>query len=188
MTRLLSRLPLLLAGLLMFMQAQAGTPAKVREYHLRIAEQPVNITGKALPRITVNGQFPAPTLEFEEGEEAVIHVHLKNQDTSVHWHGLLFYMDGVPGFNGFPGIPPGTHFEYLHCVSTALTGITPTAAVRSRTVYTVPLLCPAGQQPVATHERSERDYVVMLSDFHDLPGEQIMKKSEKDRRILSGSA
>lgn len=64
MTRLFVRLPLLLAGLLMFMQVQAGTPAKVREYHLHIAEQPVNITGKALPRITVNGQFPAPTLEF----------------------------------------------------------------------------------------------------------------------------
>lgn len=185
MTRLFVRLPLLLAGLLMFMQVQAGTPAKVREYHLHIAEQPVNITGKALPRITVNGQFPAPTLEFEEGEEAVIHVHndLKNQDTSVHWHGLLLpgYMDGVPGFNGFPGIPPGTHFEYrfklrqhgtywyhAHSRSQEQDGL-----------YGAFIVHPAGQQPVATHERSERDYVVMLSDFHDLPGEQIMKNLKK---------
>ena len=62
----------------------------VKEYHLNIDEQTVNITGKAVKRITVNGQFPAPNLEFEDGDDAVIHVHnhLKKQDTSVHWHGL----------------------------------------------------------------------------------------------------
>ena len=49
--------------------------AAVREYHLNIDENTVNITGKPLKRITVNGQFPAPLLEFEEGDEAVIHVH-----------------------------------------------------------------------------------------------------------------
>ena len=44
--------------------------AAVKEYHLTIAEQTVNITGKPVQRITVNGQFPAPALEFEEGDEA----------------------------------------------------------------------------------------------------------------------
>ncbi|MEK5768494.1 multicopper oxidase domain-containing protein, partial [Acinetobacter schindleri] len=62
-----------------------------KEYDLKIAQQPVNITGKPLKRITVNGKFVAPLLEFEEGDEAVIRVHnkLKNQDSSIHWHGLL---------------------------------------------------------------------------------------------------
>ncbi len=57
----------------------------------------VNVTGKSFKRITVNGQFPAPLLEFEEGDDAVIHVHnnLKNKDTSIHWHGLLLaWTDG----------------------------------------------------------------------------------------------
>ena len=49
--------------------------AAVKEYHLTIAEQTVNITGKSVKRITVNGQFPAPLLEFEEGDDAVIHVN-----------------------------------------------------------------------------------------------------------------
>lgn len=90
--------------------------AAVKEYHLTIDEQLVNVTGKPLKRITVNGKFPAPLLEFEEGDEAVIHVYnkLKNEDSSLHWHGLLLpaLMDGVPGFNGFQGIKPGGHFEY----------------------------------------------------------------------------
>ena len=60
--------------------------AAVKEYHLTIAEQTVNITGKPVQRITVNGQFPAPALEFEEGDEAVIHVNnkLKNQISSLN--------------------------------------------------------------------------------------------------------
>ncbi len=55
--------------------ASSFTFSAVKEYHLNIDEQTVNITGKAVKRITVNGQFPAPNLEFEEGDDAVIHVH-----------------------------------------------------------------------------------------------------------------
>ena len=54
--------------------------AAVREYHLNINENTVNVTGKPLKRITVNGQFPAPLLEFEEGDEAVIHGIKPNGD------------------------------------------------------------------------------------------------------------
>ena len=73
------------------LSASTGLFAAVKEYHLTIAEELVNITGKSVKRITVNGQFPAPLLEFEQGDDAVIHVHnqLKNQDSSIHWHGLL---------------------------------------------------------------------------------------------------
>ena len=88
----------------------------VKEYHLDIAESKINLTGQSVKRITVNGQFPAPTLNFEEGDDAVIHVHnrLKNQDSSVHWHGLLLpgIMDGVPGMNGFQGIRSHQDFVY----------------------------------------------------------------------------
>ena len=41
--------------------------AAVKEYDLTIAEQTVNITGKPVERITVNGKFVSPLLEFEEG-------------------------------------------------------------------------------------------------------------------------
>ena len=90
--------------------------AAVKEYDLTIAEQTVNVTGQPLKRITVNGKFVAPLLEFEEGDDAIIRVHnkLKAQDSSIHWHGLILpgIMDGVPGFNQFDGIAPNQTYEY----------------------------------------------------------------------------
>tara|TARA_R110002126_G_C10490543_1_gene503774 strand:+ start:16916 stop:17248 length:333 start_codon:yes stop_codon:yes gene_type:complete len=60
------------------------------EYKLTIAREPVNITGKTVEKITINGGIPGPTLRFKEGEDVIIHVTNKmDEDTSVHWHGLL---------------------------------------------------------------------------------------------------
>ncbi len=161
------------------------TLAAIKEYHLNINEQQVNITGQPLKRITVNGKFTAPLLEFEEGDEAVIHVHnqLKNQDTSLHWHGLLLpgLMDGVPGFNGFKGIAPngdfvyrfkvkqnGTYWYHAHSKGQEQDGL-----------YGPLVIYPKGKIPVAAHEKTDRDYVVMLSDFHSSSSDSIMKNLKK---------
>lgn len=161
------------------------TLAAIKEYHLNINEQQVNITGQSLKRITVNGKFTAPLLEFEEGDEAVIHVHnqLKNQDTSLHWHGLLLpgLMDGVPGFNGFKGIAPngdfvyrfkvkqnGTYWYHAHSKGQEQDGL-----------YGPLVIYPKGKIPVAAHEKTDRDYVVMLSDFHNSSSDSIMKNLKK---------
>ncbi|MFK7254471.1 copper resistance system multicopper oxidase [Acinetobacter baumannii] len=161
------------------------TLAAIKEYHLNINEQQVNVTGKPLKRITVNGKFTAPLLEFEEGDEAVIHVHnqLKNQDTSLHWHGLLLpgLMDGVPGFNNFKGIAPngdfvyrfkvkqnGTYWYHAHSKGQEQDGL-----------YGPLVIYPKGKIPVAAHEKTDRDYVVMLSDFHDSSSDSIMKNLKK---------
>ena len=121
------------------MQVQAG------EYDLTIAREAVNITGNTVKKITVNGTIPGPTLRFTEGEDVTIHVTNKmDEDTSVHWHGLLLpgEMDGVPGFNGFPGIKPGETFTYhfkivLKSVKTEPIGITHTLWDRNKTGITV---------------------------------------------------
>ncbi|MDV7452220.1 copper resistance system multicopper oxidase [Acinetobacter baumannii] len=161
------------------------TLAAIKEYHLNINEQQVNVTGKPLKRITVNGKFTSPLLEFEEGDEAVIHVHnqLKNQDTSLHWHGLLLpgLMDGVPGFNNFKGIAPngdfvyrfkvkqnGTYWYHAHSKGQEQDGL-----------YGPLVIYPKGKIPVAAHEKTDRDYVVMLSDFHDSSSDSIMKNLKK---------
>ena len=95
--------------LMMPIAAQAG------EYNLVIDREAVNITGNTVNKITINGTIPGPTLRFKEGEDVTINVTNKlKEDSSVHWHGLLLpgEMDGVPGFNGFPGIKPGETFTY----------------------------------------------------------------------------
>ena len=155
--------------------------AAVKEYHLTIAEQTVNITGKPVQRITVNGQFPAPALEFEEGDEAVIHVHnqLNNQDSSIHWHGLLLpgLMDGVPGFNGFQGIKPQGHFVYQFKVRQSGTYWyhAHSKGQEQDGLYGSLVIHPKAKPAVNAHEYTDRDYVVMLSDFHEKSSNQIQK-------------
>ncbi|WP_371971572.1 multicopper oxidase domain-containing protein [Acinetobacter sp. AL9] len=155
--------------------------AAVKEYHLTIAEQTVNITGKPVQRIIVNGQFPAPALEFEEGDEAVIHVNnqLKNQDSSIHWHGLLLpgLMDGVPGFNGFQGIKPQGHFVYQFKVRQSGTYWyhAHSKGQEQDGLYGSLVIHPKAKSAVNAHEYTDRDYVVMLSDFHEKSSNQIQK-------------
>ncbi|WP_010115223.1 copper resistance system multicopper oxidase [Acinetobacter sp. P8-3-8] len=155
--------------------------AAVKEYHLNIDEGTVNVTGKPLQRITVNGKFPAPLLEFEEGDDAVIHVHnnLKNQDSSLHWHGLLLpgMMDGVPGFNGFNGIKPNQDFTYKFKVRQSGTYWyhAHSKGQEQDGLYGALVIYPKGNKPLAEHEKTDRDYVVMLSDFHEQKSDQIQK-------------
>ena len=88
--------------------------AKEAVYNLTIAEQHVDITGKPVHAMTINGGIPGPTLRFREGDVAVIHVHNKMKHaTSIHWHGMLLppEMDGVP-FVSFPPIEAGATFTY----------------------------------------------------------------------------
>ncbi|WP_043970841.1 MULTISPECIES: copper resistance system multicopper oxidase [Acinetobacter] len=159
--------------------------AAIKEYHLNINQGMVNVTGKPVKRITVNGKFIAPLLEFEEGDEAVIHVHnqLKNQDTSLHWHGLLLpgLMDGVPGFNGFQGIKPNGSFEYRFKVRQNGTYWyhAHSKGQEQDGLYGALVIYPKGKQPVAAHEQAERDYVVMLSDFHETESDKIMANLKK---------
>jgi CopA family copper-resistance protein len=86
----------------------------VHEYTLTIKEEMVNKAGKQIKGMTVNGTIPGPTLEFTEGEYAVIYVKNEmSEETSVHWHGLLLpnFYDGVPYLNT-PPIEPGHTQKY----------------------------------------------------------------------------
>ena len=86
----------------------------VREYELTIDKKIVNITGKEVMGMALNGTIPGPTLRFTEGEYAKIKVTNKmDMETSVHWHGLLLpnFYDGVPYLNT-PPIAPGESFTY----------------------------------------------------------------------------
>ena len=159
--------------------------AAVREYHLNISEQTINVTGKPTKKLTVNGQFPAPTLTFEDGDDAVIYVHnqLKKQSTALHWHGILLpaVMDGVPGFNGFQGIAlngdfvyrfkirqTGTYWYHAHSAGQEQDGL-----------YGALIIYPKNHQPITPAEKTDRDEVIMFSDFHESSSEQIMKNLKK---------
>ena len=141
-------------------QALAGT------YNLDIARQDVNILGKPLKKITVNGTIPGPTLHLTDGEDVTINVtnHL-NEDTSIHWHGILLpgEMDGVPGLNGFPGIKPGETFTYRFKIRQTGTYWyhSHSNGQEQEGEYGAIVIKPKGKDPVV----ADKDYVVLLSDF-----------------------
>lgn len=81
-------------------------------YDLYVKDSLVNYTGKSRKALAINGQIPAPTLHFTEGDTAVIRVHnLLNEPTSIHWHGILVpnIQDGVPYLTTAPVAPHATH-------------------------------------------------------------------------------
>ena len=87
---------------------------KVIRYDLFVRDTLVNYTGKIKRAIAVNGQIPMPTLTFTEGDTAEIYVHNElNEETSMHWHGLLLpnKYDGVPNLTQMPIKP---HSTYLY--------------------------------------------------------------------------
>lgn len=148
-----------------------AAPAFAGEYHLDIARETVNITGTPVSKITINGSIPGPTLRFTEGEDVTITVtnHM-DEDTSVHWHGLLIdpAMDGVPGLNGFPGIKPGETFTYRYKIRQTGTYWyhSHSGGQEQDGVYGSIVITPKGRDPI----KADRDYVVVLSDFsHETP-------------------
>jgi len=85
----------------------------VVEYHLYIKDTTVNFTGRKRKALAINGQIPAPTLRFTEGDSAVIYVHnMLKEEASIHWHGVLLpnEEDGVPILNTQP-IRANTYFQ-----------------------------------------------------------------------------
>ncbi|MGV7240212.1 copper resistance system multicopper oxidase [Caballeronia sp. M23-90] len=145
-------------------------------FELTIDSTPINYTGRTRPSTSVNGSIPAPTLRWKQGSEVTMRVTNRLAvPTSIHWHGVLvpFGMDGVPGIS-FPGIQPGETFTYNFLVRQAGTyWYHSHSRFQEQTGLYGPLIIePASGESI----RTDRDYVVMLSDWTDENPERIMEK------------
>jgi FtsP/CotA-like multicopper oxidase with cupredoxin domain len=143
------------------------------EYDLYITDTMVNFTGKHRHAIAINGQIPAPILEFTEGDTAIIHVHNQmRMETSIHWHGLLLpnKEDGVPYLTTvpiepektltftFPLIQSGTYWYHSHTMLQEQSGL-----------YGSIVIHPAIEEPKL------KEYVLLLSDWTDENPHQVMR-------------
>ncbi len=113
-----SRTGWLISGVILVLMLVVGPIAMGQSdtaiYHLVIEQSTINITGKNVMGMTVNGSTPGPTLVLKEGGYAIIYVENKmDEETSVHWHGLILpnFFDGVP-YLTTPPIQPGETFRY----------------------------------------------------------------------------
>ncbi|MDR6563729.1 MULTISPECIES: multicopper oxidase domain-containing protein [unclassified Arcicella] len=143
------------------------------EYDLYVNDTIVNYTGKNRKAIAINGSIPAPTLEFTEGDTAIIHVHNRmHMETSIHWHGLLLpnKEDGVPYLTTspveagetytftFPIIQSGTYWYHSHTMLQEQNGLYGSIVIHS-----------------AKPEPKLKEYVMLLSDWTDEKPEQALR-------------
>lgn len=157
---------------LLFSLATAGAREVV--YNLTIVGEEVNITGKPVMGMTINGGIPGPTLRFNEGDTAVIHVHNKMDiPTSVHWHGLLVppHYDGVPYISFLP-IKAKSTFTYRFPIRQAGTYWyhSHTNFQEQLGVYGSIVIQPQEKRHHADHEQ-----VVLLSDWTDMNPDKVMR-------------
>ena len=156
--------------------------AKTVHYELTIENKPVNMSGKKKVdfSLTVNGGIPAPTLEFTEGDDAEIEVNNKipNQETSLHWHGLLVppNMDGVPYVTNAP-IKSGESFTFKFKIRQSGTYWyhSHTMTQEQEGVYGAIVIHPKKETLIY-----DREVVVMLNDWADENGKTILQNLRKD--------
>lgn len=155
---------------------------KTINYELVATKNEINISGKQTVdfALVMNNQIPAPTLEFTEGDTAVIKVvnKIPGEEISVHWHGLLLdpYMDGVPYVNTppiksgetftfeFPLRQSGTYWYHSH-----------TGVQEQKGLYGAFII-----HPKEKLIKYDKDLVLVLSDWIDENPNQVLANLKKD--------
>ncbi|ADU15439.1 copper resistance system multicopper oxidase [Asticcacaulis excentricus] len=132
---------------------------------LDVTESHLEFDGRMGHVVTVNGTVPAPLLRLKQGQNVRLSVTNRlKEETSIHWHGLLVppQMDGVPGVS-FPGIKPGETFVYeFPIIQSGTYWYHSHSGLQEQMGHYGPIIIdPADADPV----QSDREYVVMLSDF-----------------------
>lgn len=147
-------------------------------FNLEINELPVNFTGSTVMATAINGQLPAPTLHWREGDTITINVTNRlKESTSIHWHGIILpsEMDGVPGLS-YSGIGPGESFQYRFKVQQAGTYWyhSHTRFQEQTGIYGAIVI-----EPREPRFPSDQDHVVLLSDWSDTDPETIFTNLKK---------
>jgi CopA family copper-resistance protein len=182
----------LIAGALLPSWAKSANPGNIwpgelagNKFDLTIAHSSIAIDGRSGHAITVNGTLPGPLLRFREGEHLTLRVrNMLDEDTSIHWHGCLvpFQMDGVPGIT-FPGIKPGEIFTYEFALPQNGTyWYHSHSGLQEQSGHYGPIIIePAGNEPIS----SDREYVLVLSDWTFLHPHVVFAKLKKDSGMFN---
>ena len=149
------------------------------EFDLSIGTAAVNLTGAPRTATVVNGSLPAPILRWREGDTVTLRVRNTLPTTSsIHWHGMILPadMDGVPGLS-FMGIAPGASYTYRFAVNQSGTyWYHSHSRFQEQTgLYGAIVIEPRGGE----RHRTERDHVVLLTDWSDSNPEHLYATLKK---------
>ncbi len=147
---------------------------KVTRYDLVITDTLVNYTGKVRKAYAVNGSIPMPTLEFTEGDTALIVVRnaMEREETSLHWHGIIlpYHLDGVPYLTTapikagetqvykFPLVQSGTYWYHSHTNVQEQNGMHGALIIHKRNAEKTP------------------EQVVILSEWTDMKPKEVHRR------------
>ena len=169
--------------------AQGATPTMPtlagNDIKLLIGHTRVSIEGKATHAVTINGTVPGPLLRLKEGERVRIAVtNTLDEDTSIHWHGLLVppEMDGVPGVS-FPGIRGGETFVYeFPLLQSGTYWYHSHSGLQEAEGHYAPLIIePAGPDPV----QSDREHVIVLADHSEMHPHVVFKRLKQQGGVFN---
>ena len=172
------------------MSASQGIPSTMPtlsgdDIKLTIGHTSVTVDGKTSHAVTINGTVPGPLLRLKEGQRVRISVtNTLDEDTSIHWHGLLvpFEMDGVPGVS-FPGIPPGETFVYeFPIIQSGTYWYHSHSGLQEAEGHYAPIVIePANADPVAF----DREHVVVLADHSEMHPHLIFKRLKQQGGVFN---
>jgi CopA family copper-resistance protein len=150
------------------------------DFHLTIDTMGVNYTGATRTATTVNSQVPGPLLRMKQGDLITVRVTNRlRSPTSIHWHGMIVPadMDGVPGIS-FAGIAPGSTFTYRFRANQYGTYW---YHAHSRFQEQVGVYGPLiSERQGGERHGSDREHVVLLSDWTDLDPEHIYSTLKRE--------
>lgn len=148
---------------------------RLREYHWTVRDVELRPDGVKRPMIVINGGFPGPMIECNQGDTIRVEVHNEAVNaTSFHWHGIYqngtTFMDGTVGISQCPiasgssmmyefalGEESGTYWYHAHMAMQGSDGLFGPLVIHSK-----------DEQQLQQLEYAS-DQVVMVQDYyHDL--------------------
>ncbi|GAA5905480.1 hypothetical protein JCM8208_004293 [Rhodotorula glutinis] len=147
-----------------------------REYWFTIDERKGSPDGFEKSMLVVNGQFPGPLIEVNNGDTLVVHVvNALDQPITLHWHGLVqngtIWDDGPSGVTQCP-IAAGKSYTYSFPIPGELEFGTYWWHAHRRALYADgivgPLVVHPPRDPLVRGRDFDIDQVIMLNDwYHD---------------------
>ncbi|KAB5589735.1 hypothetical protein CTheo_6830 [Ceratobasidium theobromae] len=145
-----------------------------RTYDWTVATVTGSPDGYYRPMLVVNGQYPGPTIEANDGDTIIVNVQNDmSVGTTIHWHGLFQnstpWMDGPAGVAQCP-IPAGSSFTYQFTVSGQYGTYWWHAHASTQLADGIhgPLIIHSPDDPLKRGVDYDEDQILMIADwYHD---------------------
>jgi FtsP/CotA-like multicopper oxidase with cupredoxin domain len=145
--------------------------------------------------LVVNGQYPGPTIEANEGDTIIVNVKNKipKVGSSVHWHGIFQegtqWMDGPAGITQCP-IPSGGSFTYKFTLKGqfgtywwhAHAGAQLSDGIHGALIIHSP------RDPLKRGEHYDHDQVIIVGDWYHNTSSEIVKAMDTPKGYQGSQA